>query len=156
MASTPAVGPRPTTRMKTKAHTNSGTLRSSTSNQRKASRKKNGALAMRPGNMESDIARLDNKHSGTANSSARVMPAVAMATVRQVSRATRLKNSGPTAGGKKLARKRPLVLRLSACSNVAGRNSVATKSGHNKTKAADTQKTRLHHAGSRRGGSSTR
>ena len=81
-----------------------------------------------------------------------IKPAVAIATVRQVSRATIAKNSAPCAGGKKLARKLPPERRLSGASKIQGLNSVATINGHSSTSAAEVQNSRPSQAGSRIGG----
>ena len=70
MASTPAVGPRPTTRTKTSAHTSSGTLRSTTSPQRTAWRSQNGPRAMRPLSADTDSTRTASSASGTASTRA--------------------------------------------------------------------------------------
>jgi hypothetical protein len=148
MASTPAVGPRPTTRTKTSAQTSSGTLRSTISTALTACRHQNGPRAMRPASADTDSTRTASSASGTASTSASVTPAVAIATVRQVSRSTSARNSGCSTGGKKLAMKPPLTRRLSGCSSIQGRNSVATASGHSSTSAAAVQKTRASQAGS--------
>jgi hypothetical protein len=64
MASTPAVGPSPTTRTKTSAHTSSGMLRSTMSSQRTAWRSQNGPRAMRPDSADTDSTRVDSSVSG--------------------------------------------------------------------------------------------
>ena len=151
MASTPAVGPSPTTRTKTSAHTSSGTLRSTISNQRSSCRSQNGPRAMRPDSAETDSTRVETSASGTASTSANVKPAVAMATVRQASRATIARNSAECAGGRKLARNWPVTARLRGSNSPAGRNSVATSSGHSSTAAAASQPSRPSQAGSRLG-----
>ena len=71
-----------------------------------------------------------------AQPSASTMPAVAMATVRQVSRATSARKSGFRAGGKKSPRKRKVGFRLPGSSSTQGLNSVSTSKGHSSTSAA--------------------
>jgi hypothetical protein len=151
MASTPAVGPRPTTRTNTSAHTSSGTLRSTIATPRTALRSSEGVHAMEPPSAETERFRTLASASGTAISQASVRPAVAMATVRQVSRATRARNSTPWAGGRNPARKPAATLALWASKNTQGLNSVATSSGHSSTKPADAQNSLDCHAGSRSG-----
>jgi hypothetical protein len=107
---------------------------------------------MRPLRAETDSTRVHTRVSGTATTSASVRPAVAMATVRQVSRATIARNSHPSTGGRKLARKSPVTLRFWASKRIQGLNSVATISGHSSTRPAPVQKTRPSQAGSREGG----
>jgi hypothetical protein len=151
MASTPAVGPRPTTRTNTSAHTSSGMLRNTISSQRTAWRSQNGPRAMRPDRAEMDSTRVLTSVSGMATTRASVTPAVAMATVRQVSRTTMRTNSASCASGQKLPRNCPVTFRLSGSSRIQGLNSVATPSGHSSTSMASIQKRRLCQAGSRRG-----
>ena len=86
-----------------------------------------------------------------ANTSASVMPAVAMATVRQVSRATSSRNSGLYTNGQKLAINFALILMLPGSNKTQGLNSVVTPNGHSATNARLIQKTRDIHAGSRSG-----
>ena len=107
---------------------------------------------MRPFKAEIDNTRTDNKDSGIASSIAKVKPAVAMATVRQVSRTNMLKNSASNFGGKKSAKKCQVGLRAPGSSSKAGLNSVNTSNGHVMTAAVNHQKTRLSQAGSRSSG----
>ncbi len=151
MASTPAVGPRPTTRTNTSAHTSSGTLRNTISSQRTNCRNQNGPRAIRPDSAEIESRRTDISASGIATTNASVTPAVAMATVRQVSRAIMLKNSALTTNGQKVAMNWRLILRLSGSRKIQGLNSVATMSGHSSTAPRVSQNTRAVHAGSRAG-----
>jgi hypothetical protein len=60
---------------------------------------------MRPDKAETDSTRADNNVAGIAMINAKVMPAVAMATVRQVSRATSHRKSGLVAGGTNVDKK---------------------------------------------------
>jgi len=89
---------------------------------------------------------------GTAISSARANPAVAIATVRQVSRATSSKNSGSTLGGTKSARNLSVDLSVPGSNITHGLNSVSTSAGHSNSSAASAQNTRPRHAGSRNAG----
>ena len=107
---------------------------------------------MRPFKAEIDNTRTDNKHSGIASSIAKVKPAVAIATVRQVSRASMVKNSTSNFGGKKSAKKCQVGLSAPGSNNSDGLNSVKTISGHMMTAAANHQNTRLSQAGSRNSG----
>ncbi len=127
-------------------------LRSTISVQRTSWRSQNGPRAMRPDSAETDSTRVDSSVSGIATTSASVMPAVAIATVRQVSRATIARNSASCAGGQKLPTNCALTFRLSRSTSTHGLNSVATSSGHSSTSAAPVQNTRPSHAGSRAGG----
>ena len=106
---------------------------------------------MRPESAEIDSTRVLSSVSGTATTTAKVMPAVAMATVRQVSRATIAQNSASHAKGQKLAMNCALILTLSGSSSTQGLNSVATPSGHSSTKLRLIQNTRPSQAGSRVG-----
>ena len=83
---------------------------------------------------------------------AKVKPAVAIATVRQVSRASMVKNSTSNFGGKKSAKKCQVGLSAPGSNNSDGLNSVKTISGHMMTAAANHQNTRLSQAGSRNSG----
>src|SRR3990167_2839102 len=152
MASTPAVGTRPTTRTNTSAQISSGTLRSRISSQRTPWRSTAGMSAMRPLSAEIDSARTDSSVSGSASSSASTMPAVAIATVRQVSRATISKNSGSSLGGTKSPRNLSVDLSVPASSSPQGLTSVSTSAGHSSSSAASAQKTRPRQAGSRSSG----
>ena len=149
MASTPAVGPSPTTRTNTSAHTSSGMLRRMISSQRTAWRSTKGSACMRPVSAEIDSALVDSSVSGIATSSASAMPAVAMATVRQASRATIHRNSPSIFGGKKSARKRRVDFSVSGSNRVQGLNSVTTSAGASSTSAAQNQNSRGSQAGSR-------
>jgi len=62
--------------------------------------------------------------------SARTMPAVAIATVFQVSRRILASKSGSSTGGKKLPMNSALILMFSASNKTEGRNSVASVKGH--------------------------
>ena len=135
MASTPAVGPRPTTRTKTSAHTSSGTLRSTISSQRTAWRSQNGPRAMRPDSAETDSTRVDSSVSGTASTSASVMPGggdghrapgLARHHRQELGRMRRRQEAAPGTA--------PVTFRLSASNSIQGRNSVATSSGHSSTR----------------------
>jgi len=110
-----------------------------------------GTDAMRPDRAEMDSTRTDSSAIGTAMSRPSVMPEVAMATVRHVSRATRARNSASSRSGQKLPRKCALALRLSPSSRIQGLNSEATASGHSSTIATLIQNTRPAQAGSRLG-----
>ena len=149
MASTPAVGPRPTTRTNTSAQTSSGTLRNRMSSQRTPWRTMKGSACMRPGNAETESALVDISVSGIATSNASAMPAVAMATVRQHSRATNSRNSPSIFGGEKSLRKRRVDFSVSGSNSVHGLNSVRTSAGASRTNATQSQKTRDIQAGSR-------
>ena len=87
------MGPRPTTRTNTKAHTNSGMLRNTMRVTRTQPRKTAGQRFMRPDKADRDNTRVATRLNGTARTKASVMPAVAMATVRHVSRTTMRMNS---------------------------------------------------------------
>ena len=152
MANTPAAGPKPTTRTKTRAQISSGMLRKKMSSQRTSCRTQEGRKCIRPDSADIDRIRVETIVKGIAKIIASVKPAVAMATVRHVSFTTSTRNSEPSAGGKKSAKKRMLTLRLSGSKKIQGLNSVATSAGMSKAKAAIAQKTRLSHAGSRRCG----
>lgn len=149
MASTPEVGPSPTTRTNTSAQTSSGMLRRIASSRRTPWRSQNGPAAMRPESAEMDRPLEASSASGTASSRPRKTPVVAIATVRQLSWATSVRKSRSCAGGQKSARKRPLSCRLSGCQSSQGRNSVATSSGHSSTGSASRSATRPGQAGSR-------
>src|SRR5450830_258023 len=151
MANTPEVGPSPTTRTKISAQISSGTLLSSISSQRTAWRTDAGKNAMRPTNADTDKVREAINASGTAHPRASVMPAVAMATVRQVSRATIHKNSGSSLGGKKSPKKCKVGCRLCGLNSVQGLNSASTSSGQATASVAHSANTRPIQAGSRRG-----
>ena len=84
---------------------------------------------MRPGSAETDSTAVEARASGMANTNASAMPAVAMATVRQVSRATMARNSALTFGGKKSPMKRAVTLTLSGAKNSQALNSVAYNTG---------------------------
>ena len=105
MASTPAVGPKPTTRTNTSAQINSGMLRSKIKVARTHQRNTAGQRSMRPDKVEIDNTLVASKLKGTANKSASVTPAVAMATVRQVSRTIICRNSASYTSGQKLRKK---------------------------------------------------
>ena len=79
------------------------------------------------------------------------MPAVAMATVRHVSRATISKKSASVLGGTKSPRNRNVGFKLWAEKSVQGLNSASTSMGHRITSAASDQNTRPVQAGSLRG-----
>ena len=105
---------------------------------------------MRPVSAEMDSTRTDSNASGTAKTSASVSPAVAMATVRQVSRATMVRNSLFILGGKKSPKKCKVGLSAPGSTSTQGLNSLRTSIGHSITSAASAQKTRPRQAGSRR------
>ena len=149
IASTPAVGPRPTTRTNSSAHTSSGTERSSTAVQRSAWRSAACGAPMREASALTDSRADAPIASGTAISQAIASPAVAMATVRQVSRASRPRNSASARGGTNCARKRPVDRRLRSSSSCQGLNSVSTNSGHSSTARPSSSVQRRSSAGSR-------
>ncbi|MNI49962.1 hypothetical protein D3C73_1046010 [compost metagenome] len=119
MASTPAVGPRPTARTNSKAQTISGTLRRKISNPRTGQRNNRPKALGRPLREAADneSARLASRLAGMANSKARAMPAVAMARVCNVACHSNWRNSSPWAGGQKAETNRPISLWLSAWSS---------------------------------------
>jgi len=149
MASTPAVGPNPTTRTNTSAQTSSGTERSTTVHPRTACLSHAGPRAMRPPTALTDSRSVIASASGSAIRPASAMPAVAIATVRQVSRASNARNSASWRSGTNCARKRPVTRRLRASNSVHGWNSASTSSGHSTTTAASTPNMRRDSAGSR-------
>jgi len=104
---------------------------------------------MRPDKADSDKTRVAIKHMGTASTKASVTPAVAIATVRQVSRTTMCMNSALYTSGQKLAKKSRVTFRLSGSHNTQGRNSVATPNGQRSTMAKLSQNTRDEKSGSR-------
>ena len=108
-----------------------------------------GQRSIRPDNADSDKTRVANKLIGTARTKASVTPAVAMATVRQVSRATMRMNSALWTGGQKLAKKALVTFRLLGSHMTQGRNSVATPSGHNSNRTKLSQKNLERKSGSR-------
>ena len=71
-----------------------------------------GPRSMRPDKADSDKTRVAIKHMGTAKTKAKVTPAVAMATVRQVSRATNCINSALCTSGQKLPKKSAVTFLL--------------------------------------------
>jgi len=95
------------------------------------------------------------KVRGIAITRASAMPAVAMATVRQASRATISRNSPSILGGKKSLMNCRVDFRVSASNSVHGRNSVTTSAGASSTVAASSQNTRASQAGSRSCGAVT-
>ena len=149
MAMTPAVGPKPTTRTKISAQISSGTLRSTTINQRRSVRNMVGSLSIFPVNADTDKTLTESNASGIASTNAITMPAVAMATVRQVSLATSSKNSPSILGGKKSLKNFKVGFKLLASKSVQTLNSVSTSMGHSSTPTASSQKTRADQAGSR-------
>src|SRR5574343_802693 len=153
MASTPAVGPRPTTRTNTSAQISSGMLRSTISVARTSQRSTAGQRSMRPDKADNDKTRVAKRLKGTASTSASVTPAVAMATVRQVSRTTMSMNSALWISGQKVDKNCAVTFRFSGSHSTHKRNSVATANGHNSTKARLSQNTRWKKAGSRAGAS---
>ena len=92
---------------------------------------------------------MDSSVAGIATSNASVMPAVAIATVCQVSRATSSRNSLPMAGGKNEEINVQVGPRLPSSNSTHGRNSAATSIGHSTTSAAPSQNSRPSQAGSR-------
>ncbi|MEZ5660145.1 MAG: hypothetical protein R3E83_16870 [Burkholderiaceae bacterium] len=109
IASTPAVGPRPTTLTNSSAQTSSGTLRRNTSNQRTPWRTSTLVLCIGRPRADCDRRALAIRVSGTEAIHPSSSPAVAVATVIQVACSTRRRNSGEICGGKKVARKRPVI-----------------------------------------------
>ena len=71
-----------------------------------------------------------------ASSIASAMPAVAMASVSSVARARKPRNSCPRSGGRKAARKLPVVFRFCASKIAAGLNSATVNSGQSTTRAS--------------------
>ena len=130
IASTPAVGPRPTMRTNSSAHTSSGTERSTIRIQRRTWRTTPASGRMRPvPRREIDRRSLMTKVAGMATISASVRPAVAIATVCQVSRSTIARKAGSVSGVRKSRRKPPAARRLCASNSSHGLNSAATSSG---------------------------
>ena len=103
---------------------------------------------MRPDKDEIDNTRVEINVSGIASSSAKNVPAVAIAMVRHASLATSNKKSGFVLGGKKSARNRELTLRFSASSKIQGLNSVAINAGTKRTIITIDQNNRPVQAGS--------
>ncbi|MNP06691.1 hypothetical protein D3C76_986860 [compost metagenome] len=103
MASTPAVGPRPTARTNSSAQTISGTLRRKISKPRTGMRTRRDHPPARPlrDAARSDRARLARRLVGIASSSAKAMPAVATARVCKVAVYSSWRNSASCAGGQK-------------------------------------------------------
>jgi hypothetical protein len=107
---------------------------------------------MRPDSAERESTRVDNRVAGKAMTKAKVIPAVAIATVRQVSRATSQRKSSPTSGGMKALKKRSVGSRLPSANNTQGRNSVSVSSGQSNNKPSKNQVRRPFQAGSRQAG----
>ena len=117
--------------------------------QRSSVRRAAGSVFIFPVNADTDKTRTDSSASGTASTSASAMPAVAMATVRQVSLATSSKNSPSTFGGKKSLKNLKVGFKLPASNSVQTLNSVSTSAGHSSTVPASSQNKRPNQAGSR-------
>ena len=149
MASTPAVGPSPTTRTNSSPHTSSGIDRNTTSVQRTSWRQAAGHRPIGVASALSDSREVASSASGTAASHASASPAVAMATVRQVSRSSSARKSASWRGGTKSDTNFQLAPRLRASASVAGLNSVHTSSGQANTAATSSSDTRRSTAGSR-------
>jgi hypothetical protein len=77
----------------------SGTLRNTTNTHLTVWRSMAGAVAMDPDSADSDSVRTDNSAKGIASSMANAKPTVAIATVRHVSWATKIRNSASNFGG---------------------------------------------------------
>lgn len=151
IASTPAVGPRPTARTNSRAQTISGTLRRKISNPRTGQRNSRPSVLGRPLReaADNDSARLANKLAGTANSKARAIPAVAMASVCRVACHSNWRNSSPWAGGQKAETNRPISLWLSALSSTPRSSSLKWIPGHSRASANRLSSRRGRVAGSR-------
>ena len=150
IASTPAVGPRPTMRTNSSAHTSSGTERRIIRIQRRPWRTSAANGCTRPvPRREIDRRSVMTKVAGIATSKASVRPAVAIATVCQVSRSTIARNSGSCAGTRKSSRNIPAARRLCASNSSQGLNSAPASSGYSRTMKIAAQVTRVRHAGSR-------
>ena len=117
--------------------------------QRSSVRNAAGSLFILPVNADTDKTRTDSSASGTASTSARAIPAVAMATVRQVSLATSNKNSPSIFGGKKSPKNFKVGFKLLASNSVQTLNSVSTSAGHSSATPASSQNRRPIQAGSR-------
>jgi hypothetical protein len=91
-----------------------------------------------------------SKVSGKAITNAKVIPAVAIATVRQVSLATIFKNSASILGGIMSPKKLSVGFRFDASKSIQGLNSVATSIGQKITTKVSAQNKRWKIAGSRR------
>ncbi|MNP35081.1 hypothetical protein D3C76_1283990 [compost metagenome] len=151
MASTPAVGPRPTARTKSSAQTISGTLRRKISRPRTGQRRAWAHQAGRPPRCraDSDSARLAQREAGRAITSARLMPAVAMARVSRVARPNSWRNSSPCSGGQKPERNWPMVWTLPGSSSTAGFSSLSSRPGQSNARASRVSSSRGRAAGSR-------
>ncbi|PAV93373.1 hypothetical protein WR25_15967 [Diploscapter pachys] len=151
MASTPAVGPRPTARTNNSAQTISGTLR------RKISRPRTGRRAARDHGprrpaleaARKDNARLASRLAGTASSSARLMPAVATARVCTVAVSSKSRNPASWAGGQNALTKPAICWRFSACNSTPGSSSLRRRPGHSNARHNRVNSTRGMAAGSR-------
>jgi len=150
MAITPAVGPSPTMRTNSNAHTSSGTLRSSTSKARTQWRRAAASGDTLPLPMrEIDKRSVTSRVKGMAPSMASAMPAVAMAMVSQLDTATSCKNSSECAGGTKLAMNCQVAARLCASHKIQGLNSACTSIGHSTMRMIAAPFRRPRQAGSR-------
>ncbi|MNF38298.1 hypothetical protein D3C84_192420 [compost metagenome] len=154
MASTPAVGPRPTARTNSRAQTISGTLRRTISRPRTGQRSACAHQAGRPPrcSADSDSARLASRAPGMAISRARAMPAVAMARVSRVARPSNRRNSRSCASGQKSARKRPILAAFCSSNSSARFSSLSARPGHNSSTASRVRARRGRAAGSRSSG----
>jgi len=97
---------------------------------------------------EIDSRSLTISVAGIAPSSASERPAVAMATVCQVSRSTIARKSASTTGCRKPDRKRAVAVRLCASNSSQGLNSLNTSIGHSTTRPMPKAATRPRQAGS--------
>ncbi|MNN43171.1 hypothetical protein D3C81_1573940 [compost metagenome] len=152
MASTPAVGPRPTARTNNSAQTISGMLRSTISSRRTGQRRAFDHQRGRPprASADTDSTRVASSAQGTASSQASAMPAVAMARVSRVARPSRARNSPSCAGGQKAARKLPMVAALPGSNSTARFSSLSCRPGHSRARASTLSSRRGRAAGSRR------
>ena len=152
IASTPAVGPRPTARTNSKAQTISGTLRSTISRPRTGQRRACAHQAGLPPRARAliDRARLARRAKGMANSQANAMPAVAMARVCKVAWASSSRKSRSWAGGQKPLTNWPMLRRLSGATSTARFSSLNCKPGHSRASASTVRSKRGRAAGSRR------
>jgi hypothetical protein len=112
------------------------------SSQRISCRIANGRRDILPDKIDTERLRVEARVNGIAKTSARHIPAVAIAIVRQASFTTNRRKSPSTEGGKKSPRNLALTRRFSDSKKIQGLNSVATKAGISTTIAAKVQKTR--------------
>ncbi len=150
MASTPAVGPRPTARTNSNAQTISGMLRSTISRPRTGQRRAWVHQAGRPPRLsaESDSARVARRAQGMAMASARVMPAVAMARVSSVACQSRARKSPPCSGGQKAETKLPMVSALLPSNSTPMSSSLNRRPGQSSATASSVSSRREVAAGS--------